>query len=288
MKVKNLLKISRPRFWMYTVGPFLIGYIAGNDIPFFWQNKYFALFLLFFLLPANMIIYGVNDIFDEETDKLNERKGEDGYEYKLRLQDKKLLLISISLSLILGISLSLVNIKILILMCLFIFLAIFYSAKPLRFKASPFIDACSNFMYIVPGLIGYVLTTNNIPSILWWIIGLLYVAGMQVYSAIPDIEADKAASIRTTAVYLGKDKALVFVLINWLLFSILLIFSVGPVMLLTLVYPLIPALLIGKDTKYVNKLYGYFYIVNIVMGFLGFWYIFFQNISFSEVWTALA
>ena len=69
-----LLKVSRPRFWLYVFGPYLVGLAAGASArEDFLQFKVFA-FALYFLLPANLLIYGVNDIFDFETDKLNPKK----------------------------------------------------------------------------------------------------------------------------------------------------------------------------------------------------------------------
>lgn len=38
----------------------------------------FFLYLLYFLFPANLLVYGVNDIADEDTDILNAKK--QGYE----------------------------------------------------------------------------------------------------------------------------------------------------------------------------------------------------------------
>ena len=35
----------------------------------------FRSFVVYFLIPANILIYGINDIFDYDTDKLNPKKG---------------------------------------------------------------------------------------------------------------------------------------------------------------------------------------------------------------------
>ena len=68
----HYLRISRPRFWLYLLGPFLIGAIAADTANFFWPAL--AVFAFYFTFPANMLIYGVNDIFDYEADKHNPAK----------------------------------------------------------------------------------------------------------------------------------------------------------------------------------------------------------------------
>jgi lycopene elongase/hydratase (dihydrobisanhydrobacterioruberin-forming) len=43
------------------------------------HRKIIAIFAAYFLISANIWIYGINDIYDYETDKLNPKKTE-GYE----------------------------------------------------------------------------------------------------------------------------------------------------------------------------------------------------------------
>ena len=74
MSITKLLRISRPRFWIYLLGPYLIGSIlAFEPMQIIWQWQFWLGFV-YFTLPANLLIYGVNDIFDYETDKLNPKK----------------------------------------------------------------------------------------------------------------------------------------------------------------------------------------------------------------------
>ena len=76
LSLKEILQISRPRFWMYVLGTFLVGMIAaGNPFNYDMQtNINLVVLALFFSLPANLFIYGVNDIYDYDTDKLNAKK----------------------------------------------------------------------------------------------------------------------------------------------------------------------------------------------------------------------
>lgn len=87
MSLGNILQIARPRFRMYTFGPFLVGMVAA------WVSSYGAVhprsilsslpryvWLLFIiaidyrLVGANVLIYGINDLADTDTDALNEKK----------------------------------------------------------------------------------------------------------------------------------------------------------------------------------------------------------------------
>src|SRR5215208_241336 len=69
--ILRLLYISRPVLWINTVGPATIGMWLTGDL-FVWA----ALpVLLWLTLPFNLLIYGVNDVFDQETDAMNPRKG---------------------------------------------------------------------------------------------------------------------------------------------------------------------------------------------------------------------
>jgi 4-hydroxybenzoate polyprenyltransferase len=69
--VRRLVLISRPVLWINTIGSGLVAvWLTG------------ALFdlralpvILWLTLPFNLLIYGVNDIYDQDTDAANPRKG---------------------------------------------------------------------------------------------------------------------------------------------------------------------------------------------------------------------
>ena len=204
-----ILAVSRPRFWIYTFGPFLVGTAAGMASPAELPMLSTVLLGLYFLLPANLLIYGVNDIFDYETDKLNQKKA--GYE-TLVADDRRWELTAWILAL---------NIPFLVLALLFasdllpaiegfLFFAIFYSAPPVRAKAVPFLDSAFNVLYVFPGIVAYKLTAGTYPPAAVLAAGACWTAAMHAYSAIPDIEADRAAGLRTVATLLGPARTLVF------------------------------------------------------------------------------
>ena len=67
--ILRLLYISRPVLWINTVGPATIGMWLAGDL-FAWG----ALpILLWLTVPFILLIYGVNDVFDQESDAVNPR-----------------------------------------------------------------------------------------------------------------------------------------------------------------------------------------------------------------------
>ena len=90
------LQVSRPRFWIYVFGPFLIGSICAISDKNELLNPKFWFFVPFFLLFANLLIYGVNDIFDYESDVLNAKKQD--YETLVTPERRKKIWIIIALT----------------------------------------------------------------------------------------------------------------------------------------------------------------------------------------------
>jgi 4-hydroxybenzoate polyprenyltransferase len=84
---------------------------------------------------------------------------------------------------------------------------------------------------------------------------------MQLFSAIPDIEADRKANLKTTAVVAGEKASLILCLIFWAIFAAILIFVTpwnAPWNLLMLVYPGIPLYLLLRPSVSIERAYWYF------------------------------
>jgi len=141
LNIKELLSISRPRFWMYVLGTFLVGMISSGN-PFNYDTEttiLLVVFSIFFSFPANLLIYGVNDIYDYETDILNDKKS--NYEKILSpAKHKKLWMIICLLTLPFIAFLFFVSTYTLCAIVVFIFMGLFYSAPPIRAKSKPPLD----------------------------------------------------------------------------------------------------------------------------------------------------
>ncbi|MBK9154073.1 MAG: UbiA family prenyltransferase [Chloracidobacterium sp.] len=145
-----LLKVSRPRFWLYVLGPYLVGLAAGAASTDDLNRIEVLVFGLYFLLPANLLIYGINDIFDFETDRKNPKKTE--YEMLVRpASHRKLLFWMIALNLPFAAASIYLAPQAIFSLAGFFFFSIFYSAPPIRAKQVPFLDSAFNVLYVFSG-----------------------------------------------------------------------------------------------------------------------------------------
>jgi len=69
--LKRLIEISRPVLWVNTIGTTVMGMWLTGQL---WTWEILPI-LIWVTFPFNLLIYGINDIFDQETDNINARKG---------------------------------------------------------------------------------------------------------------------------------------------------------------------------------------------------------------------
>jgi 4-hydroxybenzoate polyprenyltransferase len=266
-----VFRISRPRFWLYLGGTFLIGYAIGITSLTQFLNPFFALQLLFFMFPANVFLYGVNDFYDEDTDVFNPKK--DDKEYRVTSKDRRTLLILIIVSFIYGVILLALqpDLVAMALFGFFLLLSFLYSAKPIRFKARPFLDFMSNFLYVLPAIIAFYQLRFIIPPILPLFAAFMWTSAMHLFSAVPDIEADKQANLTTTAVLIGATASLILCFAFWLTFATILVLIIpwnAPWNLLMFVYPAIPIYPLLRRKANVEKVYWLYPYWNALFGLL--------------------
>ncbi len=274
--LRFITTVSRPRFAIYLAGPYILGRASAD--PFFYRDPLFYSAFLFFLLPANFFLYGINDYYDTDTDRFNPKK--QTKEHLLASDERALtknLLIGTAV-LYAGAAMLFQSILSTLLLFALLGLSWAYSSPPLRFKKYPFIDSASNALYIIPGLIGYSQISGHLPP--WNIImaGMLWAAAMHLFSAIPDIASDRAATLTTTAVYLGKRHALFACSILWTLsfFAALPELSaLVPWSIPLIVYPLLPLYVVMHEHA-AERVYWWFPSINMLSGALLFWGAFFQ------------
>lgn len=264
-------KASRPRFWVYLLGPYLLGFIAGGTLT-DQLSMHFLVMLLYFTLPANLLLYGINDLSDNDTDRHNPKKGT-----KELLASKQMrgpIRLGVDLSVVTSLLLIAMQIdfRISLLLLLLLALSFAYSVKPIRFKRLPFLDMLSNSLYLLPGLIGYLMTTATWPSPLVILASLCWVMAMQLYSAIPDIGPDRTANLRTTAVVLGHQRALLLCFLLWFGFAMLMTIGTNLWSLILFVYPTLP-LLVWKKIISLDKLYWLFPLITGLLGLGWYWYL---------------
>jgi 4-hydroxybenzoate polyprenyltransferase len=277
MPLSFVLKVSRPRFWLYVFGPYIVGAVAGaSDRGFVWDWR-ILLFAIYFLPPANLLIYGTNDIFDFETDRLNEKKK--GYETLVQDDRRGVLLTLILILNVPFVVAALFITNALVPLAMFIFFSVFYSAPPIRAKSVPFLDSAFNVLYVFPAVLSFRLVSGTYPDFLPIVAAGLWTAAMHAYSAVPDIEADKAAGVSTIATSLGSRTTLIFCAVLFAAAAAIAFKYLGLLApTLGAVYLLAVAVsLAQRSTERLFSIYRYFPLLNSFSGFLIFWYIAIQK-----------
>lgn len=204
MRFLRLIKISRPVFYPAPVLVFLIGMkLAGNPV----FSPLAVLELIFLTFPYSLFLFGINDVFDYKSDRLNPRKG--SFIGGARLQRKELgsvyrisLLAGLPLLVTSFFSMNIAHISACFLVLL---LSYFYSAPPLRLKEIPVIDSVSNavIIYLVLAM-AFALQESIllIPSKVY--VFLLFILGLHAMGAAADRKYDRLARHRTIATKLGR------------------------------------------------------------------------------------
>lgn len=275
MTIKNIFQYSRPRFRLYIIGPFLLWYVVtiSSSIDFVSWNFFWR--LIYFTLPANLLIYGANDIADYDTDKNNPKK--QSYESLLTPDKQKTMRLIIAITNIPFLIRALLQWQyIIITLLIFWFFGIFYSSKPIRAKAIPFLDGLFNILYIIPWFLGYFLWWWTTVNRLIVIAGTLRCIAMHAYSAIPDITSDKQAKLQTTATILGKNWTLVYCFICRITAGILWYNTIGPISLIVMTIYII--LIIVSRKKELFTIYKRFPTINTIVGMAIFFSILFTKI----------
>ena len=259
-----LFWLSRPRFWLYLAGPVAVGVVFAATAPTeFFQPITVALFA-YFLVPANVYLYGVNDIFDADIDQLNPKKAEEGRE--VRYTGGTGVGIAVLAAAVLGLAFApVLPPEGLAGMAAFLLLGAAYSAPPLRFKTTPILDSVSNGLYVTPGVVGYAAVAGEFPPGLAIAGGWVWAMGMHTFSAIPDIEPDRAAGVQTTATLLNERPTLGYCAGVWLIAAVLM-GLVHPYLGAVLgVYPAFVAAIVAADVD-IARAYWWFPILNTLAG----------------------
>ena len=202
--LKQLFWSSRPVSWINTAFPFGATYV-------FLTHKVDLTFLigtLFFLIPYNLLMYGINDVFDYESDLRNPRKG--GIEGALL--DKKYHKLTIWSSILLCLPFlaylySVSDMNASLWLSLFVFTVIAYSAPVLRFKERAFLDSLTSASHFVgPMIYALALLKVDLTSreVLSCILAFtLWGVASHAFGAVQDVKADREANISSIATVIG-------------------------------------------------------------------------------------
>jgi 4-hydroxybenzoate polyprenyltransferase len=269
MNFTSLLTISRPRFWLYELGTFTIGVLAGIQLFDFATLLPVFIFGLYFLLPANLLIYGINDVFDYETDLKNPKKF--GYEQVLGKELHKKTLIIIALTTLPFVLYSFtLGVTTIVAFFTFLFFAVFYSAPPIRAKTKPLIDSFfSAGHYVATGVFGFLLASGGAGWLPLAIAGMCWAIAMHAYSAVPDIKSDRAVGMKTIAILFGVKGTVLLCGLLYTASAIISSFYIGWISyVLLLPYLYLLGISYGKTSSSLMPIYKKFPLLNAGVGMI--------------------
>ncbi|GGM60666.1 4-hydroxybenzoate polyprenyltransferase [Halarchaeum rubridurum] len=260
LDVRRVLARSRPRFWLYLAGPALVGVAYAADGVADLRSLPALALVAYFLVPANVYLYGVNDVYDADVDAENPKKENK----EVRYRGERGVVALVALTGVLGLGLAAWLPRAAPWILGFLALGWAYSAPP-RLKTKPPLDSLSNGLYVLPGVAAYAAVGGALPPLLAVAGGWLWTMAMHTFSAIPDIAPDRRAGIDTTATVLGERRALAYCGACWLC-------AAGAFALLDLragfLFGLYPVLALALDLGDVDlsRAYWWFPALNTVVG----------------------
>ncbi len=199
--VRALLKVSRPVSWINTAAPFVAGYILSVG-TFDWRLVVGA---LFFLIPYNLTMYGINDIFDYESDKDNPRKNSiEGAVAAPSVHRTIWWAVAITTLPLLIVLLLWGGLAAKLWLLFLMFMVVAYSMKGLRFKEVPILDSFTSSTHFYGPLVYGLLLGGSLTG--YWpavIAFVLWGMASHAFGAIQDVEYDRAGGISSIATIFG-------------------------------------------------------------------------------------
>ena len=226
--IRTLLTSSRPLSWVNTAYPFAAAYLltAGRI------DAAGILGTLYFLVPYNLAMYGINDVFDYESDLRNPRKG--GVEgavldrtlHRVTLWAVVVTNVPFLVALVgLGSPLSWLALTV------SLFAVVAYSAPGLRFKERPFLDSLTSSTHFVsPAGYGLALAGASVDLPLLAVLGAFFLWGIasHAFGAVQDVAPDRAAGIGSVATVIGARRTVAVAFSAYLAAGALLLLAAWP------------------------------------------------------------
>ena len=277
--MKALLLSSRPLSWINTAFPFAAGYLMITRHV----DATFVIGTLYFLIPYNLAMYGINDVFDYESDLHNPRKG--GVEGALLDPSvhRRTLVAAAATNVPFLVYLVVVGHPLSwIVLVISVFAVVAYSAPGLRFKERPFIDSLTSSTHFVsPAVYGIVLGAGLFaPRVftaqLWALLAAFFLWGIasHAFGAVQDIVADREGGIGSIATVIGGKATVRFAFFAYLAAGVLLLFSRFPgplaaILMLPYAASVLPFWSISDaEAETANRGWKRFLRLNFVTGFL--------------------
>jgi 4-hydroxybenzoate polyprenyltransferase len=201
--VAQIVLSSRPISWINTAFPFAAAYLLSTREI----DATLVIGTLYFLIPYNLAMYGINDVFDYASDLANPRKG--GIEGALlapRIHRATLWAAAVTNVPFLIYLVIVGNPASWIWLAVSVFAVIAYSAPGLRFKERPFLDSITSSTHFVsPAIVGLALTGVPVTTGTVIVLVAFFLWGMaaHAFGAVQDVGPDREAGIGSIATVIG-------------------------------------------------------------------------------------
>lgn len=226
--VPQALLASRPVSWINTAYPFAAAMLlTTREID--WV---LIVGTFYFLIPYNLAMYGINDVFDYESDLKNPRKGGiEGALLQPHLHRPMLWLAAAT------------NIPFLLVLAfaggpgawvslaVSAFAVVAYSVAGLRFKERPVLDSLTSSTHFVsPAVVGLALAGADVTPGLLILLAAFFLWGMaaHAFGAVQDIEPDRQAGIGSIATVIGARRTVRLAVGLWLVAGLAMLATPWP------------------------------------------------------------
>ncbi len=270
--LRTLVVSSRPLSWVNTAFPFGLTY-------YLFVGQFDALFVvgtLFFLIPYNVLMYGINDVFDYESDLRNPRKG--GVEGALLGPELHRPMVLLSTLLPMPFLVPLILWGSLLstgMLALALFFVVAYSAKNFRFKEIPFVDSVtSSLHFVMPAVFAMALVGAELTGLSLTLLASFFFWGMasHAFGAVQDVVADREAGVGSIATAIGAKGTVRFAVVLYLVAGLVVLVTPWPLPLIAPVALLYVGALApwwsvsDEDAWKANRSWKWFLGLNFVAG----------------------
>jgi 4-hydroxybenzoate polyprenyltransferase len=230
-KTRQVLLSSRPLSWINTAFPFAAAYVVTTGQV----DALLVVGTLFFLVPYNLLMYGINDVFDYESDLRNPRKGgAEGALLDPGLHRTVMVAGILSAAPLLAGMLMLAGTEhpwSWFVLALSLFAVVAYSVPGLRFKERPVLDSITSSTHFVsPAVYGLAVAGAVVDPALLALLAAFFLWGMasHAFGAVQDVSPDREAGIASIATAFGAARTVRLAIAGWALAGLLMLATEWP------------------------------------------------------------
>lgn len=203
--LKFTLQASRPGLWLTSIWFYMLP-LGGRHV---FRSADFWLGLIYVTFPMGLLLYGWNDIVDFDVDRVNPRKGSFLFGARGSIEQLRRLPWGIALVQLpfLAVFVELRGLRMLLCLAGMATAAAIYNWPRHGFKSRPPLEILNQAGYLFVFLLSSWM--NGMPQLSWpaMLFGALFAMHSHVFGEIMDLEPDRSAGRRTTAVLIGRVPA---------------------------------------------------------------------------------